>query len=142
MLESHITPSWCVGSVETCVFGHAVRSIARVSSIQPTRVPFAWPVSKLVRLLEIGLIIDVERFPAFRTAFEPAEINWDIDPELFKLTKEKAEQGMRFCWFGGHTIWYVSGIVVLYFLWLSTPPMLVGAITHGYVREQRPERAR
>eukprot|EP00752_Nemacystus_decipiens_P006570 g5916.t1 len=49
----------------------------------------------LVRTLEVGLIIDVERFPAFRMAFEPGEVNWDVDPGMFRLTKEKAEQGLR-----------------------------------------------
>lgn len=59
-------------------------------------IPHFSTVSKLVRFLELGLIIDVERFPAFRTAFEPAFINWDIDPDIFKQTGEETKQGELF----------------------------------------------
>eukprot|EP00903_Cladosiphon_okamuranus_P021167 g19443.t1 len=60
----------------------------------------------LVRLLEVGLIIDVERFPAFRTAFDPAAIDWDVDPALFQITEEKSKQGL-------HELRFVSGTLLL-----------------------------
>ena len=38
---------------------------------------------KLVHLLEVGLIITTHDFPAFRDAFEPSAVNWDVDPLPF-----------------------------------------------------------
>lgn len=38
---------------------------------------------KLVHLLEVGLIITAHDFPAFRDAFEPSAVKWDVDPLPF-----------------------------------------------------------
>lgn len=48
---------------------------------------------KLVRLLEIGLIINLRNFPAFRVAFEPGSLNWDVDPAPFIQRASDAIQG-------------------------------------------------
>ena len=39
--------------------------------------------AQLVRFLEVGLIMNMEQFPAFRVAFEPGIVKWDVDPEPF-----------------------------------------------------------
>lgn len=48
--------------------------------------------AQLARLLEVGLVINVEHFPAFRVAFEPALIEWDVHPNPpFQKASETAE---------------------------------------------------
>ena len=39
---------------------------------------------QFARLLELGLVITWGRFPGFREAFDPAEINWGLDPVPFQ----------------------------------------------------------
>eukprot|EP00904_Undaria_pinnatifida_P001892 jgi/Undpi1/11703/HiC_scaffold_36.g13998.m1 len=38
---------------------------------------------KVARMLELGLILTWSNFPGFRQAFDPAEINWAVDPAPF-----------------------------------------------------------
>lgn len=56
---------------------------------------FCLPLApKLVRLLDVGLVINSRRFPAFRVAFEPAALKWDIDPEPFMQRASDISQGV------------------------------------------------
>ncbi|CAM9707616.1 unnamed protein product [Ectocarpus sp. 8 AP-2014] len=48
----------------------------------------------LARMLEVALIINLEQFPAFRVAFEPEAIKWDLDPEPFKLRGKEISKGV------------------------------------------------
>lgn len=53
------------------------------------------PQSKLVRLLEVGLIFNSRDFPAFRVAFEPAAVKWDVDPAPYvKMASDASVQGV------------------------------------------------
>lgn len=49
---------------------------------------------KLVRLLEVAFIINLREFPAFRLAFEPAAVRWDIDPAPFIQRASEASEGV------------------------------------------------
>lgn len=109
----------CVPGADGSIF------LSNVSFIKLTRFLLVCchmflPVPKLVRLLEIALIIDVERFPAFRTAFDPAAINWDVNPDLFQITGETSKQGVRFAVGVANQItadtFYLPVVVVPYFL--------------------------
>jgi len=64
---------------------------------------------KLVRLLEIGLIINVEHFPAFRVAFEPESIKWDHDPQPFIQRAKEIAKGARI--FTHSIIFVVCGVI-------------------------------
>lgn len=44
-------------------------------------------------MLELGLILTWSNFPGFRQAFDPAEINWAVDPAPFTTIDIAA--GMR-----------------------------------------------
>lgn len=48
---------------------------------------------KVARMLEVALIINLERFPAFRVAFEPEAIKWDLDPEPFSTRWKEVSKG-------------------------------------------------
>lgn len=52
-------------------------------------------VPKLVRLLEVGFILNVRDLPAFRVAFEPAAVKWDVDPGPYIQQTTEAVQGAR-----------------------------------------------
>ena len=52
--------------------------------------------TKFVRLLELGLVITWGRFPGFRQAFDPADINWGLDPVPFKQKIDDINGGA--CW--------------------------------------------
>lgn len=49
--------------------------------------------AQLARLLEVGLIINLEEFPAFRVAFEPEVIKWDVDPAPFYQRASEIAKG-------------------------------------------------
>lgn len=47
-------------------------------------------------LLEVALVLDCKRFPGFRVAFDPSEINWDLDPALItQKANNSAPQGKQ-----------------------------------------------
>lgn len=48
---------------------------------------------QVVRFLEVGIVLDHEKFPEFRHVFEPSEIMWDIDPTPLKQRALEIEQG-------------------------------------------------
>lgn len=50
--------------------------------------------TKLVRLLDLGLILTWSKFPGFREAFDPAEINWSVDPAPFTEPTINMETGV------------------------------------------------
>lgn len=58
-----------------------------------SRRAFVALTPKLVHLLEVGLIINIRSFPAFRVAFEPAAVKWDFDPSPFIQRASDAHQG-------------------------------------------------
>lgn len=44
--------------------------------------------------LEVAIVLDYERwFPNFRAAFEPSEVNWDVDPTPFLEQVSAMEHG-------------------------------------------------
>lgn len=51
---------------------------------------------KFVRLLELGLVLRWEKFPGFREAFDPADINWGQDPAPFLQQIADIKQGVCF----------------------------------------------
>ena len=52
-------------------------------------------VPKLVRLLEVGFILNVRDLPAFRVAFEPAAVKWDVEPGPYIQQATEAVHGAR-----------------------------------------------
>ena len=69
---------------------------------------------KLVRLLEVGLIINF-KFPTFREAFEPAAVQWDVDPSAFiQRASDASPQGMFSLELAQHLV--SIGIVVVVFV--------------------------
>lgn len=48
---------------------------------------------QIARLLEVAFIINLEFFPAFRVAFEPALIEWDLDPGPFSQRASEIAKG-------------------------------------------------
>lgn len=47
-------------------------------------------------LLEVALVLDCKRFPGFRVAFDPSEINWDLDPTMItQKANNSAPQGKQ-----------------------------------------------
>lgn len=53
-------------------------------------------VPELVHLLEVALVINISEFPAFRVAFEPAAVKWDVDPAPFIQRASTTSQGGAF----------------------------------------------
>eukprot|EP00903_Cladosiphon_okamuranus_P009883 g9388.t1 len=68
-------------------------------------------VLPLVHLLEIGLIINFHRLPAFRVAFEPAMVKWDVDPVPFLQIASNSSEGMTSD--GKHALAYRRGTFIL-----------------------------
>ena len=49
---------------------------------------------QVVRLLEIGLVLDYQGFPGFREALGPSIIEWDRDPGEIAQRADEISQGM------------------------------------------------
>ncbi|CAM9133912.1 unnamed protein product [Scytosiphon promiscuus] len=100
----------------------------------------------LARLLEVGLVINLEFFPAFGVAFEPALIKWDLDPAPFVQRASEIAKGID----PGdrHALKFADGIMILSDsqLELLASTMRIDARDHAQIkrsfREERRSRWR
>eukprot|EP00752_Nemacystus_decipiens_P012206 g10821.t1 len=62
-------------------------------------------------LLEVALVLDCEKFPGFRVAFDPSEITWDLDPTTITQRENRAPQDVDSS--GEHVFKFRDGVLIL-----------------------------
>ncbi|CAM9663168.1 unnamed protein product [Ectocarpus fasciculatus] len=88
----------------------------------------------VARMLEVALIINLEHFPAFRVAFEPEAIKWDLDPEPFSTRWKEVSKGVDAE--DRHALQFLDGFLIVsdHQLEVMAASLGIGAGTHAGIK--------